>query len=440
LRPVCFNDTGKEHHVFVIGDWGGIQWKEHDPPKPADHRDPKFGTNSRPYIYGVDDQAQQLVAEQMKIRASTAEPDYIINVGDNFYWAGIDKVKCGAPPFRQQWAAQWWEVFEAVYHGHGIDGKQWLGVLGNHDYGGYTFTSAWDQVIAYTWNTDNTGNRWMTPAQYWSSKVHYPDFSVDYYFLDSNVWDTGPIENDPEHNMCGLLHNTAHASCGPQGPTSTYDCPQWFARLWLKQQEWLETHLSSATSDWQIVVTHFPPSWGINGWTYLAQEYGIDLIITGHIHQQSVFDHEDPNNPIRPTAFIISGGGGGITSEATPTVGGDDDEYGFMDITLRKKEIQIDAISHQGMLRKTAKVPPRTPGQKSTVSAPAPTSASSLGPDASADTADLVRHPSLGPQPSDGSRPAWRRMSPGVLDEERTAARRLLREWSAKRVIKEYYE
>jgi hypothetical protein len=386
----------------------------------------------------VDDQAQQLVANQMKAHALSADPDYIINVGDNFYWGGIDKVKCGAPPFRQAWTVQWNEIFEAVYTGKGIDGKQWLGVLGNHDYGGYKFTSAWDQVIAYTWNTNNNANRWMTPAQYWSSKVYYPDFSVDYYFLDSNVWDTGPIENDPEHNMCALVHNTAQASCGPQGPTSTYDCPQWFARLWLRQQEWLETKLQadSRTSDWQIVVTHFPPSWGLESWDYLSEEYGIDLIITGHIHQQTVFDHVDEHNPLRPTAFIISGGGGGITSEGTPTVQGDDDEYGFMDITLTKKEIQIDAISHHGVLRKSTKVPPRQPGQKSTVPKEA-TAAETDSVAVASEGPGLPLGDTLGGALPKRPRRAWSDMSPGDLDAQKIAARRLLRDWSEKRVIRD---
>merc|ERR1719401_580166 len=72
-------------------------------------------------------------------------------------------------------------VFESIYEGEGLDGKQWLGVLGNHDYGGYTFTAAWDQAIAYTWGGPKSTGRWVTPARYWSAKVHYPDFSVDYY-------------------------------------------------------------------------------------------------------------------------------------------------------------------------------------------------------------------------------------------------------------------
>jgi len=56
--------------------------------------------------------------------------------------------------------------------GPGIDGKPWLGVLGNHDWGGWQFNKGWDQVIAYSWGglPESTG-RWLQPAIYWAAPV-----------------------------------------------------------------------------------------------------------------------------------------------------------------------------------------------------------------------------------------------------------------------------
>ncbi|CAK0800828.1 unnamed protein product, partial [Prorocentrum cordatum] len=104
---------------------------------------------------------------------------------DNFYWGGL-LTDCGKPVEQHvdPWD-QWGNTFERIYTGPGLDGKQWLGVLGNHDYGGFHFTGGWDQAIAYTWGGFAAStNRWMTPAQHWSAKVVYPDFTVDYFFVD----------------------------------------------------------------------------------------------------------------------------------------------------------------------------------------------------------------------------------------------------------------
>jgi hypothetical protein len=196
------------------------------------------------------------------------------------------------------------------------------------------------------------------PAQYWSVRVNYPDFSVDYYFVDSNRWDAHTPDFDPGHNLCGAQHNDANATCGNQGPTNVTDCSTWFEQLWEVQEVWLEGLLKQSTSEWQIVVTHFPPGWGGPFWERMARLYGVDMIISGHTHFQQVL-HMGADNVLRPTAVIISGGGGGIVPEASPAEDGGDDAYGFMDLALTKTRITVFAVSHGGVVRSETNVMPR---------------------------------------------------------------------------------
>jgi predicted phosphodiesterase len=352
LADTCFRARGpnKTNHVFVIGDWGGIGVSD---PVPADDR-----LGGRPFVPGVDEKAQHRVAEQMQKLAEEVSPDYVINVGDNFYFGGLNWKCGGAPDQCKDFTGQWFGIFENIYKGAGIDDVQWLGVLGNHDYGGFIFTAAWDQVISYTWTTGfpSTG-RWLTPAQYWRSKVRYDGFSVDYFFVDSNVYGTtSPYEQ--EHNICSTTHNLNNISCGKEGPTSVEDCPKWFQRLWEEQDKWLQAGLANSTADWQIVVTHYPPDVMQSYWKELSTKHGIDLIICGHTHTQLVH-YAGIENSFWPTAVVVSGGGGGITSAAAPDINGNDDSYGFMDLEFTKTAIVVKAISHGGVLRSTTSVRPR---------------------------------------------------------------------------------
>jgi len=173
---------------------------------------------------------------------------------------------------------------------------------------------------------------------------------VDYFFVDTNVFDSGPIEADPSHNLCNNINNDADASCGAEGPASLGDCPGWFQRLWAEQSKWLEEGLatSDAETNWQIVVTHFPPKWGIDFWTDMVKRHGIDMMVSGHQHNQELH-HLEADNWLRPSAWIVSGGGGGITSEAMPDAAGNDDQYGFFELTLGAEEIEILSISHGGL-------------------------------------------------------------------------------------------
>merc|ERR1711920_1088206 len=95
-------------------------------------------------------------------------------------------------------------------------------------------------------------------------------------------------------------------------------------------------------------------------WPSFAAQYGIDIVIAGHVHLQEVNYKTGQTTSIgRVTgvdmgdvAWVVSGGGGGITSEglkeAAPTDDGNDDGYGFMDMEISLETIKITAISHGG--------------------------------------------------------------------------------------------
>lgn len=386
---------GKTAHVFAVGDWGGLAGT-----LPHDHKivqyagghtqgphvmgryrvDPltHFSTCSTPqmsdcfatwgktcsaggdteeekccekscgWLEEVDTKAQSLVAEQMRKRALTSPPDYILNVGDNFYWGGVEG-KCGQTPMSKVnsiTATQFAWIFENVYSGPGLDGKPWLGVFGNHDWGGREFDAAWDQQIAYTFTSD----RWVIPAPYWMQKVEYVDqgFTVDIFMTDSNVEDAlEDVDESSEHNICGRAHNPPGASCAAiGGPASIHECHGWFQKLWDDGAEWVTKKLKDSSADWQFLVTHFPCGHNAEFYRDLHLKYGLDLMITGHVHFQKLYWSPEKLGGL--TCFI-TGGGGGITSENAVELDSDDDhQYGFFHLQLSKAKVDIESINWMG--------------------------------------------------------------------------------------------
>lgn len=164
------------------------------------------------YVPGVDDQAQELVASALRSFSAEHDPAVILNVGDIFYWGGIEKT-CGSPMDQISFTTkhQFDQVFENVYQGPGLSNKPWLSVLGNHDWGGRVFNNGWDQQIAYTWASD----RWVMPAPYYMTTVDFvdQDFTMDVFLVDTNFNDAQEINEDPEHNICGIRHNPPDAQC-----------------------------------------------------------------------------------------------------------------------------------------------------------------------------------------------------------------------------------
>jgi hypothetical protein len=393
----------KEMHIFAIGDWGGMDgslnpiegrhpivaypWGKRPGPSvfPRSRADKVgnvmycnhvmlthcFKTRGQGdcdpacgYVAELDENAQMLVADSFKKRAALKDPQFIINVGDNFYWGGIEKT-CGTPMDKLSFTAQhqFSQIYEGIYQGPGLSGKPWLSVLGNHDWGGFVFNNGWDQQIAYTWFS----KRWILPAPYWSLRVVYPDqdFDVDLYFLDSNFVDAKEPSQDSEHNICSSKHNKKDADCSlADGPPSIEGCPGYFQALWAEQQQWLERLLPQSKATWQVVVTHFPCGHEQSWYKKLHQQMGLDLLVTGHRHDQELWDPDFEMNKMGGLTCFVTGGGGGITSEATPDPTNTKDwygeaQYGFYDLTISKSSIVIESINYDGKLLKTAVVKPR---------------------------------------------------------------------------------
>lgn len=377
-------NPGEPVHIFAIGDWGGMDGALNPPdgfPRmitypgghlPGPHVFPrsrlacthdaltncyfngkKWCNPSCGYMQGVDDKAQLLVAEQFKKRAAIHNPAVVFNVGDNFYWGGIAKT-CGTVPMNQiNWATkhQFDSIFEGVYNGPGIDGKKWLSVLGNHDWGGRMFSAGWDQQMAYTWASD----RWMMPALYWHQPIEFPGFTMDVYMVDSNHNDARWKALDKEHNICGMFYNKNGATCASAGgPRNLGDCLSWFKTLWSAEQAWLTEKIPQSQADWQIIVTHFPCDSTPGYWRSLHGR-GLDLLVTGHRHDQETVKPFH-RNALGGLACIVTGGGGGISSEDSPLPGhfvrhnwpNVDTQYGFFDFAVTKETISVESIDWKG--------------------------------------------------------------------------------------------
>eukprot|EP00928_Gymnodinium_smaydae_P044369 TRINITY_DN2959_c0_g1_i5.p1 TRINITY_DN2959_c0_g1~~TRINITY_DN2959_c0_g1_i5.p1 ORF type:complete len:788 (-),score=172.44 TRINITY_DN2959_c0_g1_i5:284-2647(-) len=371
---MCFEDPA-ESHVFIMGDYGGITCNDrttmgrHDPngwichdhsrtevyAKTADNTK-DHNDRGRYKIWGVDDKAQQLVAKQMRKRAQVTLPNYALNGGDNFYFGGLDN-KCGSPmnEIHARTRLQFLHVFEDMYRGVDVP---FFSVFGNHDFGGRHFNAAWDQQIAYTWAKNTTG-RWILPAFYWSQRVNYPraGFAIDYFMVDTNKGDAKPHHMDVNHNICGG-YNPHGASCAANdGPADKFSCAEWFDKLWRKQASWLDRKLAESTADYKIIVSHFPPDqFQPHFWKDMHYRRGISLFVGSHRHTEEV--HKDDRR-FAGLNWVVAGGGGGITSEWNPDLSyRGRDQYGFMDMTVSKEKLVVEAINEAGELRHTFEIYP----------------------------------------------------------------------------------
>ncbi|XP_072172477.1 tartrate-resistant acid phosphatase type 5-like [Diadema setosum] len=252
--------VGAEIRFVIMGDMGGLD----EPP------------------YTTYDQLA--VAEAVGIVADSFQPDFIVELGDNFYEHGVKHVK--DKRFRL--------TFENVYTAESLLKTPWYIVPGNHDYEGNITAQ-----IEYS----EISMRWNFPSLYYSKEFRISDSPRSDLFLI--VIDT--------MLLCGLGNKTLPGS-PPTGP--------WNVTAAENHWTWLEQQLNETKRASYVVVAGHYPVWsvGAHGPTEclkqrlepLLKKFNVSAYLAGHDH--SLQHIHEPGSPVE---YFVSGAGAQIDPAKT---------------------------------------------------------------------------------------------------------------------------
>ncbi|KAM4038257.1 tartrate-resistant acid phosphatase type 5 isoform 1-T1 [Anomaloglossus baeobatrachus] len=232
----------------VIGDWGGL-------PLP-------------PYTT----EQELLVADELANTASKWGADFILSVGDNFYYDGVKNVT----------DIRFKATFENVFDGESLRHVPWYVLAGNHDHNGNITAQ-----VAYT----NVSSRWIYPDLYYdlSFKIPSTNVTVRLLMLDTVV-------------LCGNSDDFVGGQ--PLGAANV--------KLAEKQLNWLVEKLQTSKDEYLLVAGHYPV-WSIaeHGPTSclvqhvepLLKKYRVTAYLCGHDHNMQYLQD---NSGI---GYVLSGAG-----------------------------------------------------------------------------------------------------------------------------------
>lgn len=243
--PVQKHVSDKNYISFsAVGDWGGVAYRPYQVP---------WGKG---------------VARSMNRLAGYYDDDFILLVGDNFYWDGVTSVD--DPRFKQTFE----DTFDSSLQNL-KDMTFWV-QGGNHDYRG--------DMTAQMQYSDRS-SRWNFPALWYNIIQETADFSLEIVYIDTNC-----------------LH-------GDNAPAEGYpDDPK---EREAQQLAWFEKVMSESTADYLLVSGHHPiysiaehgsQDWMIEKILPVMKKYGAQAYINGHDHNlQYLQDLEGT------TGFIVTG-------------------------------------------------------------------------------------------------------------------------------------
>ncbi|XP_010871138.2 tartrate-resistant acid phosphatase type 5a isoform X2 [Esox lucius] len=252
----CYPTTFQELHqnrqnqtsirFLAVGDWGGVPYP--------------------PYITPVE----RATAQEMGRVAEKMGADFVLSLGDNFYYKGVDSVD--SPRFQ--------ETFERVYTAQSLN-IPWYVLAGNHDHAGSVKAQ-----IDYSHKSD----RWRFPSFYYELNFRIPNTkrTLTIIMLDTVM-------------LCGNSDDFADEK--PRGPLNAVDAN--------RQLTWLQKRMAMSKADFLLVAGHYPV-WSVSehGPTQcllkrlrpLLVKYKATAYLCGHDHNLQYLQESD-------VGYVVSGAG-----------------------------------------------------------------------------------------------------------------------------------